>query len=69
LNEYEQLLIKVVLLYTSIDNSNKYNNCSSPMQEIRKYDVDVGYRANCKDICVDGSEIDKIEHGSYVPVD
>ena len=34
------------------------------MQEIRKYDVDVGYRANCKDICLDRSEIDKIEHGN-----
>ena len=35
-------------------------NCSSIMQEVRKYDVDIDYCTNCKGIWLDRGEIDKI---------
>lgn len=35
-------------------------NCSSLMQEVRKYDIDIDYCTNCKGVWLDRGEIDKI---------
>jgi Zn-finger nucleic acid-binding protein len=35
-------------------------NCSTPMQEIRRYDADIDYCPSCKGIWLDRGEIDKI---------
>ena len=35
-------------------------NCSTPMQEIRRYDADIDYCPSCKGVWLDRGEIDKI---------
>jgi Zn-finger nucleic acid-binding protein len=35
-------------------------NCSSQMQRVRSYDVDIDYCTNCKGVWLDRGEIDKI---------
>ena len=37
-------------------------NCSLPMQEVRRYDVDIDYCVNCKGVWLDRGEIDKISN-------
>ena len=35
-------------------------NCSNPMQEVTKYDVEIDYCPRCKGVFLDRGEIDKI---------
>ncbi len=35
-------------------------NCSTPMQEIRRYDADIDYCPSCKGVWLDRGEIDEI---------
>jgi len=35
-------------------------NCSTPMQEVRRYDADIDYCPSCKGVWLDRGEIDKI---------
>ncbi|HEY6163774.1 MAG TPA: zf-TFIIB domain-containing protein [Nitrososphaeraceae archaeon] len=38
----------------------QYPNCSTQMQEMKKYDVDIDYCPSCKGVWLDRGEIDKI---------
>ena len=50
----------------TVDNNRKQTgsiicpNCSTPMQEIRRYDADIDYCPSCKGVWLDRGEIDKI---------
>jgi len=50
------------------DNTGKHTggsiscpNCSTPMQEIRRYDADIDYCPSCKGVWLDRGEIDKMQ--------
>jgi Zn-finger nucleic acid-binding protein len=50
----------------TIENTGKQTssmscpNCSTPMQEIRRYDADIDYCPSCRGVWLDRGEIDKI---------
>ncbi|HET7644273.1 MAG TPA: zf-TFIIB domain-containing protein, partial [Nitrososphaeraceae archaeon] len=43
-----------------LNNNMQCPNCSNPLQESKKYEVDIDYCPTCKGVWLDRGEIDKI---------